>query len=465
MIIGHSMTDKESIRRIIEKEGSKIYFCGIGGISMSSLAEMSFERSMRVFGSDIKRSRVTDRLESLGIRIKYTQSKANVMEIMPELFVYSLSISQSNPEYTAAKSLGITAVSRAEYLGAMMELYGMRIGVSGSHGKSTVSAMLGYVLSYAKLSPSILCGAEISNGTGYISGNSQYLVYEACEYGDSFLRFSPDVQILLNLDFDHPDYFENIDALKSSFIKLANNTEKLVVINADDENLKSIIPHITTPVRCFSSKCGSDYRYSAVSSDKGRFTFDLFTEEGKAERYTLGIAGEFNIENAVGAIIAAKYIGVSNGDIISGIKNFRGIHRRLEYLGNFLGTDVYYDYAHHPREIKATYKTMKNMGYGAVATVFSPHTYSRTKSLLDDFADALSNFSKVYITDIYGARESAVVGVSSISLSNAVREHGGDASALAERIDVSSVFAGGVDCLVLMGAGDLEIIKRKIEEL
>ena len=465
MIIGHSMTDKESIRKIIEKEGAKIYFCGIGGISMSALAEMSLENSKRVFGSDIKRSSVTDRLESLGIRIKYIQSRANVMEAMPQLFVYSLSISPSNPEYLAAKSLGITAVSRAEYLGALMELYGTRIGVSGSHGKSTVSAMLGSVLSYAKLSPSILCGAEILGGTGYISGNRKYLVYEACEYGDSFLHFSPDIQILLNLDFDHPDYFENIDALKSSFIRLANNTKGLVIINADDENLKSIIPYITSHVCCFSKESDTEYRYFEISSEKGRFTFDLFFEDKSIGRYTLSIPGEFNIGNAVSAIIASRYLGIPNSDAAGGIESFYGISRRLERLGNFSGVDVFYDYAHHPCEIEATYKAIKDMGYRSVATIFSPHTYSRTKSLFMKFADALAKFDKVYITDIYGARESAVVGVSSISLSNAVCERGGNSSALADNLDVRSVLMNDIDCLVLMGAGNLDTIKTKIEEL
>ena len=466
MIIGHSMTDKKIIRNIIEKKDSVIYFIGIGGISMSALAEMSLVSAKGVYGSDVRKSAVTARLESRGIRIRYTQSRANVMELMPDLVVYSLSISVDNPEYAVAKAMGILTVSRAEYLGALMESYAMRIGISGSHGKSTVTAMLGSVLSYASLSPSILCGAEISEGTGYISGDGEYLVYEACEYGDSFLHFSPTVQIMLNLDFDHPDYFPNIDALKRSFISLANITQKLVIINADDENLRSALPYITAPVVTFSRGNPTDYRYSVIFSERGRYTFDLFFGDEPCGRFTLGIPGEFNVQNAVAAIIAARYVGIPDALIGEALRKFSGIGRRLELLGKRSGFDLYYDYAHHPREIEATERALRDMGYLKIAAVFSPHTYSRTKTLFDGFVSALSRFDSVLITDIYGARECPIVGVSSYSLAEAVRRQGKDARAICLNEDILPYISfEKYDCLVLMGAGDLDIIKRKTEDL
>lgn len=460
------MTDKKKIRNIIEKKDSVIYFIGIGGISMSALAEMSLGSAKRVYGSDIRKSAVTARLESRGIRIRYTQARANVMEIMPDMVVYSLSISANNPEYVAAKAMGILTVSRAEYLGALMESYEMRIGVSGSHGKSTVTAMLGSVLSYASRSPSILCGAEISEGTGYIKGEGEYLVYEACEYGDSFLRFSPKVQIMLNLDFDHPDYFPDIESLKRSFVSLANNTEELVIINADDANLRSILPDITAPVVTFSGNSSSDYRYSVISSERGRYTFDLFFGDELCGRFTLGIAGKFNVQNAIAAIIAARYVGIPDALVGESVKAFSGIGRRLELLGTHSGFDLYYDYAHHPCEIEATERALRDMGYLKIATVFSPHTYSRTKALFDGFVSALSRFDSVFITDIYGAREAPTVGVSSYSLAEAVRRRGKDAHAIANGEDIIPYMDfGKYDCLVLMGAGDLDLIKRKTEDL
>ncbi len=466
MIIGHSLTDKKIIRNIIKKKDSVIYFIGIGGISMSALAEMSLAGSKRVYGSDIRRSAVTAHLESRGIRIRYTQARANVMEVLPDLVVYSLSISPDNPEYAAAKAMGILTVSRAEYLGVLMESYAMRIGVSGSHGKSTVTAMLGSVLSYASRSPSILCGAEISKGTGYIPGGGEYLVYEACEYGDSFLRFSPKVQIMLNLDFDHPDYFPDVEALMSSFVLLANMTEELVIINADDANLRSLLPHITAHVVTFSRDNPSDYRYSVVCSERGRYTFDLFFGDALCGRFTLGIAGEFNVQNAVAAIIAARHVGISDALIGKAVKEFSGIGRRLELLGSHSGFDLYYDYAHHPCEIKATERALRDMGYLRIAAVFSPHTYSRTKALFDGFVSALSGFDSVFITDIYGAREAPVVGVSSYSLAEAVRQCGKDSHAIAASEDIIPyITSGKYDCLVLMGAGDLDLIKKKTEDL
>lgn len=463
--VGHSMTDREEIRKIIAKENSTVYFIGIGGISMSSLAMMTLGLSKKVFGSDIKRSAVTDHLQSRGVRIKYTHSRANIMEIMPSLAVYSLSVKNNNPELVAARSMGIPAVSRAEYLGALMEDYSVRIGVSGSHGKSTACAMVGSVLSYASLSPTILCGAEISDAGGYVDGDLGYLVYEACEYGDSFLRFTPDIQIMLNLDFDHPDYFEDLESMKRSFLAAANLAKGAVIINTDDPDLESLVTGITAPVITFGSSEGADYRYSVVSIERGRATFDLFFEQKLVSRFTLSVAGEFNVINATAAIIAARMLGVSDERIREGIEKFSGIKRRFEYLGNHAGIDLYYDYAHHPAEIEATEHTLRSMGYKSVCAVFSPHTYSRTKALFDGFVRALSKFEAIYITDIYGAREDAVVGVSAMALANAIKAAGGSASSLANECAVKDIILGNYDALVLMGAGDLDSIKREAEKL
>ena len=463
MIIGHSMTDREKIRQIIKKRGFKVYFIGIGGISMSSLAKMSEERGASVYGSDIRKSAATVELERLGICIKYVQKRTNILEIAPDIAVYSLSISADNPEYRTARELGITLVSRAEYLGALMADYSVRIGVSGSHGKSTTTAMLGEALRSAGLFPTVLCGAEISSGIGYARGGNGYLVYEACEYGDSFLRLAPSVQIILNADLDHTDYFSGADELCNSFLAAANLAEKFTVINADDGNLKKIIPRIAADTVTYSVSDGADFKYRITDENNGKFGFSL-TGDGAEYNFQLGIAGRFNVENAVAAAICAIKLGASERAIYDAVSQFSGIPRRLERLGNRAGIDIFYDYAHHPREIDAVYGALIDMGYKNICTVFAPHTYSRTKALLSDFAKALSKFRAAYITDIYGARESAVVGVSSALLADAVRHEGGSAYALAGADSIDKIFKEGYDCLVLMGAGDLEKIKKKTED-
>lgn len=465
MIIGHSMTDSERIRTIIKKQRFKIYFIGIGGISMSSVAQISVELGAKVFGSDIRKNAATEGLERLGVRIKYSQARANIMETMPDIAVYSLSISADNPEYRAASELGIVTVSRAEYLGAVMMDYAVRIGVSGSHGKSTVTAMLGSILRSAGAAPSVLCGAEISqSGTGYIGGGKQNVVYEACEYGDSFLYLHPSVQIILNVDLDHTDYFANTEQLCESFLRAADSAEKFAVLNADDRNLQKIIPAVAAKKLTYSSKPGADFRYEILPEADGKYGFRLYGG-GKEYNFTLGVPGRFNAENAVAAAVTALKLGISEEAVSEALRTFSGIPRRLEYLGKRRGTDIYYDYAHHPKEIAALYDALDSMGYRNICAVFAPHTYSRTKSFLDEFAIALARFASVYVTDIYGARESAIVGVSSASLADAVRLAGGEAYALANEENIEEILSKEYDCLVLTGAGDLATIKKKAEDL
>ena len=464
MIIGHSATDREKIRGIIKKRGFKVYFIGIGGISMSSIAEISAMRGARVFGSDVRKNAATEKLENMGVRIKYTQARANVMESAADIAVYSLSITSDNPEYRAAMALGIPLVSRAEYLGALMDDYGVRIGVSGSHGKSTTTAMLGEIFRAVGASPSVLCGAEISSGTGYVRGERDCLVYEACEYGDSFLHFDPTVQIILNVDLDHTDYFSDIERLGASFVKAANRAEKFVLANLDDANVRRIIPSIVAEKVTFSSERDADFRYKVLSVSNGRCSFGLSYGMENCS-FSLKVPGRFNVENAVAAAAAALKLGVPQNTVADALSNFRGIPRRLEFLCKKRSADIYYDYAHHPSEIKATHTALCAMGYKKICAVFAPHTYSRTKSFLGDFAKALVGFNTVYVTDIYGARENAVVGISSSLIADAVRDEGGLAYALVTEESIDKIFEDGYDCLVLMGAGELDKIKKKAEEL
>ena len=465
MLIGHSLTDKEKIAEIIRKKGSKIYFVGIGGVGVFALAQLSLDMGLSVFGSD---RRDSDRISALiraGACVTISHRREQIYRIMPDLLVYSLAIDKDNAEYRAASELNIPAVSRAEYLGAVMKNYASPIGVCGSHGKSTTVAILGKIFEEASKSPTVIAGAALECGSSYLAGERENLIYEACEYGDSFLQLSPKIQVMLNLDLDHTDYFSSLERIKESFTAAANLASLCAVMNADDENLRSIAENIAVPVVTFSEGFGYSYRIEKRGCASGRYSFALYRgdEPEPLCEVSLSVAGEFNVHNAAAAIIAADICGIDKNIIAKAVSEFRGIERRLEYIGNSEKCAIYYDYAHHPREIEATKKALFGMGYNNICAIFAPHTYTRTKFFFSELASSLHGFGEVYITDIYGAREAPIVGVSSNSLAEAVRELGTEAYAVGADYDVSNIEMNKFDCLVLMGAGDLEKIKEKIK--
>ncbi len=455
---------KEEIRRIICKKGVRVYFVGIGGISMSSLAHLLKNRGALVMGSDIRQSEVTDALIKNGIKVRLCHSKEAFMSFCPDLSVYSLSIGEENPEYRAAREMNVPVVSRAELLGALMEDYALKIGVSGSHGKSSTTAMLYDALLEGGLDPTVLCGAEIKEGTGLVTGGNSHLVYEACEYGDSFLELTADVQLLLNLELDHTDYFKDEQSIRSSFLRAANSAKKCCILNADSKNLQIIKDSIATELHTFSSENGCEYKYECEHVKGGSYSFKLY-KRGKLIGEYLSLArGRFNLENAVATAVTADVIGVKYEDAARAICCFRGIKRRLQQLKCGLDFDVFYDYAHHPSEIASVREALSDMGYERISVIFAPHTYSRTQSFAYRFASELAKFNTVYITEIYGARENAVVGVNASSLAESVRSCGGSAYAVGEaeaRRVFERINSERPDCAILMGAGSLEAYKKE----
>ena len=456
---------RDEIRKILRKNGAKIYFTGIGGISMSSLAVILKKRGLSVVGSDIRSSEITDFLIKSGIKVRLSHSKEAIMSFAPDLAVFSLSVDGNNCEYRAAMDMNIPVISRAELLGAIMEDYAIKIGVSGSHGKSTVTSMLGSVLEKAGYNPTILCGANISGNGGLILGNNDYLVYEACEYGDSFLELQPDVQVHLNLELDHTDYFKSEEQIRNSFLKSANSAKKCCVLNLDSENLMLISSKIQTELHTFSCGWDAEYRYEISGMKNGKYSFKLYKRNIICGEYFLLLPGKFNIENAVAAAVAADVLGIEYEPVSKALSGFSGVKRRLERLEALRGIDVFYDYAHHPSEISAVRETLSDMGYKKISVIFAPHTYSRTKSFLNQFAKELSKFDTVYVTDIYGARESAIVGVSSVALADRISSFGTSSYAVSEKEAsdvIEKIRKSAPDCVVLMGAGDLEEYREKI---
>ena len=431
---------------------------------MSALALMLKKRGVKVSGSDIRKSEITENLVKNGIVVRLSHTKEAVMSFNPDIVVFSLSVDSNNCEYKAALNMDIPIVLRSELLGAIMEDYSMKIGISGSHGKSTVTAMLGAVLNEDKKAPTVLCGAEICNASGLIDGDEKYLVYEACEYGDSFLNFNPDVQLLLNLDLDHTDYFKSESMIVESFLKSANNAKNSCVLNLDSKNLALVSERSATKMHTYSRGTRSEYRYETLKRLSGTYSFNLYRKENLIGEYITSLKGEFNAVNAVAAAVCADVIGVPYESSRKAIEEFRGLKRRLEGLGKIESFELFYDYAHHPCEISATKSALSDMGYRRTAVIFAPHTYSRTAYFLNEFAKELSKFDEVYITDIYGARENAVVGINASALANKIRDMGGISHAIGvydAKTVVQSISGRDFDCVVLMGAGEIEEYKQE----
>ncbi len=448
----------DRINKIISDSSSMVHFVGIGGVSMYSLARLTMLYGAKVSGSDREDSRRTKELSSLGARVFIGHSRENVNGA--GLVVYTHAISPDNPEIVAAHSLDIPIVSRAEYMGALMLGYNNRIGVSGSHGKSTTVAMLECIFSYATTDPTVLSGSDLPIGEPLKIGSDRLMIYEACEYRDSFLRFSPTISVGLNLELDHTDYFDSIEALSNSFAKALGRAKKIAVINGDDENLRKIIKHIRARVITFGSGEHNDYRYSiTVFKDVG-FEFSISRYGNIIGNFEINIPGVFNVHNATAAIVVALEYGISVQTVFEAIRGFGGIAGRLERIGSRFGRPVYYDYAHHPTEISASINALRQLTDHPLTVVFKPHTFSRTKALWTEFCASLSLADYTVVTDIYPARESPIEGITSQRLA---REIGKNAIYCPDEDVIQEIDFHTRGAIVLMGAGDFKKIKQSIK--
>lgn len=444
--------------RNIEERGGNIHFIGIGGVSMYSLARLCLSRGITVTGSDREESNRTGELRLLGASVFIGHSAVNVKDA--SLVVYTHAIDKDNPELCAALDKEIPTVSRSAFLGALMMSYKNRIGVSGSHGKSTTVAMLDCIFSHAGCNPTTLSGADLPIGEPVRLGGSGLLIYEACEYKDSFLDFSPTIAVALNLELDHTDYFSDIDALKSSFASALGRASRKVIINGDDGNLREVAERLRKPPVSFGGTDQNEYNYSITSFKPQGYEFDLCRFGSRLGSFQLNIPGEFNVHNATAAIIAALEYGIDVETVAEAIASFKGIPRRLEYIGSRFGRKIYYDYAHHPTEISATIGAIKMLTGTQITVIFKPHTYSRTKSLWREFASSLSLADHIVLSDIFPARESEIPGVSSARLAAFI---GSKAKYLPDSEIIEYIDLCTKGTILLMGAGDLENIKKDIK--
>lgn len=442
------------IKEIIEKKGAHVHFIGAGGVGMYSLLRLSEECGCSVSGSDAEITPLSDLLLKSGRNMKIGHSAQNAKGA--NLTVYTLAVSEDNPEILYAEKNSIPTVSRAEYLGAIMEKYNERIGVSGTHGKSTTTAMLDAIFVLAQKEPTTVMGAKIPGETEPVRiGKKKYFIYEACEYKDSFLRFSPTVAVLTNLELEHTDYFKDTDSLKASFLSAIKGA-KLAAINCDDENLRSLLPRVSSECISFGVSESADYRVLITDVSEGLYSFKIRHEGQDAVSISLKIPGKFNVMNAAAAAAVSLELGISPTVVERALSGFLGVERRLQHLGKFKGAAVYYDYAHHPTEIENAIRAVKEIHPGKLAVIFKPHTYSRTEAFMDGFVSALSLADLALVCEVSGIREENARAISSRSI---VSKLGDVAKYISDEGGVSSFVDYGFDSVIIMGASNLDVVK------
>ena len=441
---------------------ANLHFTGIGGISMSALAEIMISRGFTVTGSDSHESKITDHLESLGAKIFYNQVAGNISSDI-DVLIYTAAIKQDNPELVKAKELGIPLLTRAEFLGKIMLNYPMAIGVSGTHGKTTTTSMLSQIMLEGNTDPTILVGGIMPAIHGNTRvGHSDKLITEACEYTNSFLSFKPNMAIILNVAADHLDFFKDLDDIRHSFRKFAELVpdDGFLVINSDIDNLE----YFTDGLKCKVITVGSDPAksdYSATNIEFDQFakgSYDLVVNGEKSFHVALNVTGEHNIYNSLAAIAAAHAMGISDENIKAGLTQYGGTDRRFQYKGKVGDVTIIDDYAHHPDEITATIKTAKHYPHKKMWVVFQPHTYSRTKSLLPEFGKALKEADAVVLADIYAAREKDTLGVSSLDVKKEIEKYGTEVHYYPSFSEIENFLLESCspgDLLITMGAGDV----------
>ncbi|MBQ8559531.1 MAG: UDP-N-acetylmuramate--L-alanine ligase [Tyzzerella sp.] len=438
-----------------------VHFIGIGGISMSGLAEILLKEHFTISGSDSKRSALTDHLTSLGATVFYPQKAENIIDGI-DVVVYTAAIHADNPEFAEAKKQELPMLSRAELLGQLMTNYDTPIAISGTHGKTTTTSMLSHILLEAEKDPTISVGGILNAIGGNIRvGNSDIFVTEACEYTNSFLHFFPKISVILNVEEDHMDFFKDIDDIRSSFHKFSGLLPKdgTLVINKNIKNIESITDGLDCNIITYSESQEADYSAANITFDEvGNASFDLVKDGTFVDRITLAVAGNHNVSNALSAIAVADLLEIPLETIKRGLLSFTGTVRRFEYKGQRNGFTIIDDYAHHPTEIRATLVSAQNYPHKDIWCIFQPHTYTRTKAFFHEFAEALSLADHVILADIYAARETDTLGMSSKALAEEIKKLGTDAHYLSsfeaiENFVLEKVIHG--DVLITMGAGDV----------
>lgn len=451
------------------KSPCHIYFVGIGGISMSGLAELLFREGFTVSGSDRSSSDLTRALEAKGITVYYGENASHITSDI-DCAVLTSAVKDTNLEFQAIREQGIPWLSRAELLGQLMKNYQVSVAVSGTHGKTTTTSMISEILLHAGSDPTLSIGGILKSIGGNIRiGGSRYFVTEACEYTNSFLSLAPTIGMILNIEEDHLDFFEDLAHIRRSFRQFAEliSPEGRLIINADIPDYEEISGGL--PCRVITYSMGdvpADYYPQQISCDEqGLPSFVLHGPHGETQSFRLQVPGLHNVSNAVASVALADCLSVDRTAAAEALAAFSGTARRFEHKGSVGGVTIIDDYAHHPTEITATLSAAQKYPHKTLWCVFQPHTYSRTKALLKDFARALSLADKVVLADIFPARETDSLGISSEILRDEIKALGHDCFYFPSFDEIENFLLENCingDLLITMGAGDVVKIGESI---
>ncbi|MBQ2835664.1 MAG: UDP-N-acetylmuramate--L-alanine ligase [Clostridia bacterium] len=452
------------------KKYKKIHMIGIGGVSMSGIAEILVNWGFEVSGSDRSDSEILHILNDAGIKTFIGHNAENITDA--DCVVYTAAISLDNPELIRAKELNIPVIERSDFLGELTRCYENTIAVSGTHGKTTTTSLVSLCFMEALQDPSVQVGAIIKELDGnYRVGNSETFIIEACEYVESFLKFSPKSEIILNIDNDHLDYYKNMENIKNAFIKYVKilPEDGHLVINADDPNCLDLPIYSKAPAIKYGIE-NEDVDFSAkniVFDENGLPEFDCYKYNEFFGHFKLSIPGKHNILNALSCIALCDAYGIPFESMKIALQKFTGADRRFQFKGMLNGAKVYDDYGHHPTEVSATAKALNNKTFNNSWVVFQPHTYSRTFNHLDEFAEALLAFDNIIITDIYAAREVNTYNISSKDLADAIIKLGKNAKYISSLEECASYLKENVqkdDIVLTLGAGSVTNIGSMIIE-
>lgn len=449
------------------KDYHNIYMSGIGGISMSGIAEILKNWGFIVNGSDAAISEQTEHLESIGVHVDIGQVSNNIKEDI-DLFIYSAAIHEDNPEYIRAKELNIPMIERGAFLGELTKLYKDTIGIAGTHGKTSTTGMVSEIFLHGNMDPSIQIGAIMKNiEANYRVGNSDYFIIEACEYHNSFLNFKQRSAIVLNIDDDHMDFFKTMDNVVKSYKEYVSMlpNDGFLVINRDDDRCYSLKDSTKAKVITVGTNNNADWHYEDVSfNEDGYPTYKAFKGNNLYAEVVLQVTGLHNVFNSLCAIALGDAYGIDKNTIVEALSKFSGNSRRMEFKGYFCGAKVYDDYGHHPTEILATYKAIKNKKYNECWVVFEPHTFSRLYEHLNQFAEVLVNFDHIIITNIYAAREVNTYNIKVEDLQKLLKKESIHISSHDEIVKYLKEHVHENDIILTLGAGNVTKIAKKLIE-
>jgi len=440
--------------------GQRVHLCGIGGVSMSPLAEVLHSMGLDVHGSDMQDSQAVRHLRSLGINVTIGHSADSVGNA--QFLIRTAAVHDDNPEILAARSAGLPVFERAEAWGAIMQSYRNAICIAGTHGKTTTTSMTTHVFMAAQSDPTVMIGGTLPLlHSGYRVGRGETIILESCEYFNSFLHFFPTIAVVLNVEADHLDFFKDLADIQNSFRRFAQLVPESghIVANADDPGTVEALKGL--PCFTFALNTPADVRAEHIVFTNGLPSFDVVVRGKHYAHVALQVGGQHNILNALAAASSAYLLGLPGSAVEEGLATFTGAGRRFEYKGEYNGAKIYDDYAHHPAELHALLAMAKNLGYKRVICAFQPHTYTRTKALFHEFVEELKQADHVILAEIYAAREKNLIGISSADLAKEI-PGAVFCPTLPEVSSALRAIAAEGDLILTVGAGDIYTAGEKL---